>query len=166
VLSEALDIDVHLYVAPDTRLSQQLPNKLRPLLFRKGTHAKSASDRRMYLRFKNSHFIYMSKFGTTTAKTGQFANHDHYLTGTHDVATGMCVFVPVPAKFVVLLVACCFVAVYMSIRHAVHAHHLMPSQPQQYSVPSHLTCRRLVPSFHHIHVSHTITIKRCMQRIG
>jgi hypothetical protein len=105
VLSEVLDIDVHLYVAPDTRLSQQLPNKFRPLLFRKCTHAKSASDRRMYLRFKNSHFIYVSKFGTTTAKSGQFADHEHYLTGTHDVATGMCVLWAL-TSIILLFISC------------------------------------------------------------
>jgi hypothetical protein len=89
VLSEVLDVDVHLYAPPDTRLaSRNLPNKFRPLLFRRSTHTKPATTK-LVLRYHEGHFIYMARF-KQGARTGVFADHEHYLTGTHDVATGRC----------------------------------------------------------------------------
>lgn len=91
VLSEQLDIDVFLYTPPDTRLStQDLPNKFRPLLFRKSTH-KKAADNRLIIRYHEGHFIYQTRFNDTKTRIGNAAEHEHYLTGTHDVATGRCV---------------------------------------------------------------------------
>lgn len=94
VLSEELDIDVFLYTPPDQRLATtDLPKIFRPLLFRRSTHPKAAAPapNRMVLRYKEGHFICQSKFGDSTERHGQLANHEHYLTGTHDVATGRCV---------------------------------------------------------------------------
>jgi hypothetical protein len=92
VLSEVLDVDVHLYMPPDVRLSSRnLPNKFRPLLFRRSTHTKPAVTK-MVLRFHQCHFIYMARFKDKgVRRTGVFADHEHYPTGTHDVATGRCV---------------------------------------------------------------------------
>jgi hypothetical protein len=91
VLSEQLDIDVFMYTPPDTRLStQELPNKFRPLIYRKSTH-KKAGPTRMVIRYHESHFIYQKRFQDSTARIGVAADHEHYLTGTHDVATGRCV---------------------------------------------------------------------------
>jgi hypothetical protein len=91
VLSEALDIDVFLYLTPDPRVaSNDLPNKFKPLLFRKSSHS-NASPRKLMIRFHQGHFIYLTRFGEGSVRVGGTASQEHYLTGTHDVATGMCV---------------------------------------------------------------------------
>jgi hypothetical protein len=93
VLSETLDIDAYMYVAPDLRVSSPavkdtIPKFLRPLVFRKSTH-QNAIARKVHMRYRDGHIIYLEPLGDKQT-VGQGANHKHYLTGTHDVATGMC----------------------------------------------------------------------------
>ena len=92
VLAEALDTDILLFTTPDARVSgKNLVNRPRPLRFRKAGRAGNAAPRRLYCRFHDSHYIFLEKFRKDGKKVGVYASHDHYLQGTHDVATGTCV---------------------------------------------------------------------------
>jgi hypothetical protein len=95
LLSEVLDIDTLLWVAPDQRikLTKDMPT-LKCLKFRRHKEKASAGSRKLYLRFKHSHFIVLKpRQLNSKINPGSAANEDHYLNGTHDVATGMCVSV-------------------------------------------------------------------------
>jgi hypothetical protein len=92
VLSEALDIDVYLYMTPDPRIAaRDLPNKFKPLLFRKASHSATKGARQLTIRYHDGHFIYLTRFGECAARFGAVASWEHHFKGSHDVATGMCV---------------------------------------------------------------------------
>jgi hypothetical protein len=91
-LSEALDIDVYLYMTPDPRIAaRDLPNKFETLFFRKASHSATKGARQMSVRYHDGHFIYLTRLGECEARFGAVASWEHYFTGSHDVATGMCV---------------------------------------------------------------------------
>lgn len=78
-------------MAPDPRVRQvmaaakkKMPAKMRPLLFRKGS---KRMDHRLCIRYKSGHFVYLKECGERKS-LGQAADPEHYLTCSHDVATG------------------------------------------------------------------------------
>jgi hypothetical protein len=89
VLSHVLYIDTFVWIPPhdDVQLPK-LPQKFKPLRFRRG---KESSARKLYLRFINNHFVvYKPRTAGTKVQPGSAADEEHYLTGSHDVATGGC----------------------------------------------------------------------------
>jgi hypothetical protein len=80
VLSNTLYIDVSL---------RKLPQKFKHLRFRR---CKESSARKLYLRYIKDHFVvYKPRTAGTKVQPGSAADEEHYLTGSHDVATGGCV---------------------------------------------------------------------------
>jgi hypothetical protein len=93
LLSEVLDIDVVLFMAPDARVKLSKDTvSIRPLKFLKYSHKNTAGPRKLFMRFKFQHFILLEPDGSKSRiMPGTAADEKHYLTGSHDVATGMCV---------------------------------------------------------------------------
>jgi hypothetical protein len=94
VLSNALYIDTFVWIAPhnDVQLAK-LPQRFKPLRFRRG---KESSARKLYLRFIKDHFVvYKPRSAGTKVQPGSAADEEHYLTGSHDVATGGCVAITI-----------------------------------------------------------------------
>ena len=91
-LTEVLDIDCILFVPPQTRFKLAGTKfRVKPLKFRNIRHRDQAGPRKLYLRLKFNHFIvYIPSGAEASISAGAAANEDHYLDGTHDVATGMC----------------------------------------------------------------------------
>lgn len=88
VLSQALDIDVYLFLSPDERLTgSDLHNCCKLLRFRKAGETNS-SARRLCCRIHDSHYTFLEKYKKDGGKMPPAADQEHYLNGTHDVATG------------------------------------------------------------------------------